>query len=893
MGGALGSFNQDTAIALLEDTLSGVAFGMALLDEDLKFLLFNEKYVEMAFGDTMTPKVGESAAALSVVQLQSGFFKIPEGLDPESMSHALVEAVTSCASEIPLERADGVSLVASSKRTALGGYLISITDVTDRRRAEAAEADRWAAITSAFDALEEGASLWDADFRFVMCNDNYMEMVAPYRDTRFEVGRPAEELIAEAYRSGLYELDEELTEDAFVQSYLHWAKSHAGPMEVRLKSGRVIIASAKETDLGGVLVTTVDVTEERNTEDRARDMLAVAMEALEEGFALWDADKRFVMCNQKYVDYVLPFRDGPFEIGTTIAEGGRQILDAGILQIPEGLTEDDMIADVEAWVDDFGAPREYHFKDGRVLVMKVKPTDLGGFLVTAVDVTKQQDAEKNRLAAVNDALDAVDNPLALFSAGRRFVLGNKAWKDMVAGYAEPVPEDTADSLFARLIDSDFYNLPEGVTAEDFMREGLAAMDDLVTDYPLSLADGTRQLANVRKTGLDGFLISYRDVTDQIAMETELERQRESTHQNEKLSALGELLAGVAHELNNPLSVVFGYSQMLQGKIEDPVLSERIDLICQSSERAAKIVRTFLAMARQRPTKMEPCALNDIIQTALEVSSYSLKSNGTDVQVDLGASAPFVVGDFDQLAQVFSNLIINAGHAVKDKGAAGRITLQSKLENGHVVIEIADNGKGIPDKVLGRIFEPFFTTKDVGEGTGIGLTFSHRIIKSHDGDLTVTSKLGAGTRFFVRLDAAEPDATPDAPCEAPVLNGHSVLVVDDEEGVAQLVTDMLRDEGFTVTKTTDARTALRMVEAASFDTILSDFKMPEMNGAAFYSALRTLSPAHADVTGFITGDAMSDDVVRFFATSGRPHIEKPIIRDELLALIQSVSGEELP
>ncbi|MEM6637410.1 MAG: PAS-domain containing protein [Pseudomonadota bacterium] len=1009
----------DTAVAILKDAFSGIDFGMALLDEDLNFILFNEKYSELAFAGLASPKIGQNAINFSIEQMERGLYVLPPAISPAQMTQSLVEAVRTCQKHIELERTDGVFLVASSKKTALGGYLISVSDVTDRKRAEAAEEDRWRAVTDAVGALKEGFALWDADFRFMMCNKRYEELILSHRAEPLSPGTPGENAIREAFRSGTVDLPEDLTEEDYVEGVMTWVRSYGDQIEAKYKDGRTIIASANRTELGGVLLTALDVTEERNAQAKARALLFDAMESLEEGFALWDSEMRFLMCNKKHLEIVAPYRKTPWPAGTPADETIVEAFHSGVHALANDLTEHEYLSDISAWAQNFEVPREFHYRDGRTVIITPHRTELGGYLLTSLDVTearnteikaremlldafqaldeglvlcdekmnyifsndawkkmlfqgredgipkpgesvienliahvrsgyyaipenmseddyvawmmgemsqhgkqvhygsadgrhfigsshltafggsllfvrdvtKQFDAEENRLAAVNDALDAIDDPLALFSAGHRFLLANKAWLEMVKGRGEPEHGDTADSLFSRLLENGFYKLPEGVTREEFYTRGLSAMQDFATNYPLSLDDGTEQLANSRKTGLGGFLLSYRDVTEQMAVEAELKQQREITHQNEKLSALGELLAGVAHELNNPLSVVFGYSQMLQGKVEDPVLSERVDLICQASERAAKIVRTFLAMARQRPMESNPCSVNDVVVTALEVSSYSLKSNGTQVRVELDDENPEVIGDFDQLAQVLSNLVVNAGHAVQDKGEAGKIVIKSYASHDgtQVTIEIADNGYGIPEDIQPRIFEPFFTTKDVGQGTGIGLAFSHRIVESHNGALTLTSTPGDGTCFYVRLPVA-PNAEPveNAPAHS-LTQVKRVLVVDDEEGVARLISDMLAEEGLHVTKSTNPRSALKLAEAEQFDIVLSDFKMPDMNGETFFRAMEAIAPKNAARTAFVTGDSMGTEVRRFLSSSKRPWIEKPIMRGELLELIARTSN----
>lgn len=878
---------ETNAVALFECAFSNADFGMALTDDDLNFVLFNEKYAELAFAGTLVPKIGDNAADVALALLESGVYALPDGLDIPAMKQTIIDAMTSCQSEFDLPLTDGRYLTASSKRTPLGGYLLTVNDTTHRKLAEEA---RWRAVNDAVGSLEEGFALWDADFRFTMCNDKYVDIVIPYRDTPFEVGTSVQTAMAEGFQSGVYDLPDDMTEDAYVDGLMDRVRSPSGPLEIKFKDGRIIVVSAKDTELGGLLITALDVTEERNTRKKARDMLYDAMETREEGFGLWDSEMRFLMCNQNYVDIVLPYRGHPLVVGSSVADGVREIFQAGLIDFPIGLSEDDLVSDIENWVRSFGVPREFNYKDGRVVVMSVKPTTLGAFQVTALDVTEARNSAAKARDMLLDAFQTLDEGLILCDEDMNYVFSNDAWKKMMFEGFEgntPLPGESVLENLSKHIHSGFYAIPDGMTPDDYFAWMMGELSGHQNQVRYSSTDGRHFEGSSHQTALGGALIFVRDVTRQEKAEEELRQQRETAHQNEKLSALGELLAGVAHELNNPLSVVFGYSQMLQGKIADPVLSERVDLICQSSERAAKIVRTFLAMARQRPTKMEPCSVNDIVETALEVSSYSLKSNGTEVAVELDKSNPFVLGDFDQLAQVFSNLIVNAGHAVGEKGAGGKIAIRGRISADQIEIEVADNGKGIPEDIHSRIFEPFFTTKDVGDGTGIGLAFSHRIVQGHAGTLTVKSKVGKGTQFYVRLAMVdgqkpatdEPKLATDA--------GRSVLVIDDEDSVARLIADMLMEEGFLVTKTTDPRAALSLAENRQFDVVLSDFKMPQMNGETFFRALEVIAPENAKRTGFITGDAMSDQVLRFLRTSKRPHIEKPIMKSELLVLITHV------
>ena len=611
-----------------------------------------------------------------------------------------------------------------------------------------------------------------------------------------------------------------------------------------------------------------------------------AVGTLDVGFALWSADLRFLMSNATYRKIVCRNGDVDHEVGTAF----RDLVPAYFsTDQNEG---DDTAASMEAWFKSLVGSRELSFDDGRIIELTPKRTEQGNYLlsVSAVDVEKHAEARAHDM--LYDAFQALDEGMVLCDQNMRYLFGNDAWKNMMFTshkHLLPEPGDSVVESVLKHFEAGFYAIPDGMSKEEYIDWFMTQLSGH-KKVRFSSAAGRHFIGSSHLTAFGGWLLFQRDVTEQITAREDLERQRELTHQNEKLSALGELLASVAHELNNPLSVVFGYSQMLKGKISDPVAAERIDLVCQSAERAAKIVRTFLAMARQRPMKVAHWPINDIVSTALEVLSYSLKSNGTQIDVDLSQDDLTVEGDFDQLAQVFSNLIVNAGHAVEAKGNEGWLNVRSYREAGteRVIVEIADNGPGIPEDLQSRIFEPFFTTKDVGEGTGIGLAFSHRIIESHQGQLSLDSTPGRGTRFFVQLDAADHHPQPESPVEmATVRATGTILVLDDEVGVVKLVGDLLADEGFTVRTSHDPHDALEILKTHRFDAILSDFKMPGMNGEAFYNALNVAAPEMANRTAFITGDAMSQNVRDFLQNSGRPYIEKPILREELLALVTDV------
>ncbi|UTW54365.1 PAS-domain containing protein [Kordiimonas sp. SCSIO 12610] len=753
-----------------------------------------------------------------------------------------------------------------------------------------------ALLEDIFEAMEDGIALYDKDLNFVLCNRQYNQLAFPDDFRALRSGESAFGIGKEVFSSGFFVAPIGTNAEGMAKFICNFIRSCTLELELERADGRHLSVSSRQTSLGGYLLSFRDITDRKEVEKTAEKKLETindAVGALEEGVALWDEDLRFILCNQQYIDMQLPPGEQGPSVGESAYDFARRLYE--YFKSPEGTSIHEFAAATVNQLKNYNENMDFHRRDGAVLRVSIKRTGLGGYLITLLDITEERNSEAKAQTMLLDAIHSLDEGLCLYDKDMRFVAANKAWADIYWGTNRPEFGDHASHILNSLIDRGFYSWPEGVTRPEFIASVLNAIMSYTKGLKLETADGRYLVGSSHATELGGYLLSCRNVTKQIETEKELERQQAISHQNEKLSALGELLAGVAHELNNPLSVVFGYAQMLEDKVDDPVINERIGLIRQSSERAAKIVKTFLAMARQRPIKTVAFSLNDAINTALEVSSYSLKANGTQVYTNLDQALPLVDADFDQMAQVFSNLIVNAGHALKDLGDRGQLSICSYFDKkaDRVIVEIKDNGLGIPEKIQTRIFEPFFTTKEVGEGTGVGLAFSHRIITSYDGELTLISRPGEGAMFKVILPASE-----EYICSATVSEEmdegpkqKTVLIVDDEEGVAQLIYDLLSEQGFQPMQSTSPQSALNILESQTFDLILSDFKMPGMDGEDFYQALKVIAPECVDRIGFITGDAMSEKVMKFFEMSGRPHIEKPILNEELMELVSLLSPND--
>ena len=259
-----------------------------------------------------------------------------------------------------------------------------------------------------------------------------------------------------------------------------------------------------------------------------------------------------------------------------------------------------------------------------------------------------------------------------------------------------------------------------------------------------------------------FIAFIVDLTEKKASEAEIARQREALHQSEKLAALGTLLAGVAHELNNPLAIVVGRAFMLASSASDPSVVSNAEKIHQAAERCARIVKTFLAMARHRPPEHQPIQVNEMVGEVLELLDYGLRSNGVEIAYRPAGDLPELWADPDQLGQVVMNLVVNAQHALGEVTGPRRLRIETRFlkDRGEVEISVADNGPGVPAEIRSRIFDPFYTTKPSGSGTGVGLSVSLAAVRAHNGAFDLRETPGGGATFVVALPLGAPGAETD-------------------------------------------------------------------------------------------------------------------------------------
>jgi len=399
-------------------------------------------------------------------------------------------------------------------------------------------------------------------------------------------------------------------------------------------------------------------------------------------------------------------------------------------------------------------------------------------------------------------------------------------------------------------------------------------------------------APVEFEGQRAYQFFVREITDRLRLEQQL-------RQAEKLSALGQMISGVAHELNNPLTVIKGYLDLV---IAHHALSGEtkadLEKVSQECERATKLVRNFLAFARDVPIRREVVRINELIQRLAELRKIELLLARINLEVRLDANVPPTMADPDQLHQVLVNLVTNAIQVLVERETVtpGNIRLTSAFSDGRIRIGVEDNGPGVPKDLENRIFEPFFTTKVVGTGTGLGLSIAHRILTDHGGRIYYHASSLGGAGFHLEIPAVAESISAAAPAfEAgetpPALRradaAARILVLDDERHIAELLSEMLRLLGHDPTPCLSPVQALRALETGPFDLILSDFRMPVMNGQEFYLRVRERDPKLAARIIFLTGDVVNEETHGFLMSSGNMHLAKPFQLPALEAVIHEV------
>jgi signal transduction histidine kinase/CheY-like chemotaxis protein len=384
--------------------------------------------------------------------------------------------------------------------------------------------------------------------------------------------------------------------------------------------------------------------------------------------------------------------------------------------------------------------------------------------------------------------------------------------------------------------------------------------------------------------------------DKERLAADRRRAEEAARQSEKLASMGTLLAGVAHELNNPLSVVVGYAGIMRTRLTDGSLLGAAEHIETAGTRCARIVRNFLALARKHPPERGWVVLNDLVRESVELVAYALRVDNVEVSLDLAADLPPLWADRHQFQQVLVNLLTNAHQAMCDVARRRlRIVTRHDVGRARVVLRISDSGPGVPEALHDRIFEPFFTTKAPGQGTGLGLSLCYGIVEGHGGTLTLERGRDDGAVFRVELPLALPadvsgqHVDPPAP---PLARGETVLVVDDEPAITEMLAEMLEAEGCRVDTATTGAAALEKLASHPFDVVLTDIRMPGIDGPRLYRDAARVSKGTRPAFVFMTGDVLTGQTADFLDGTGAPRLAKPFVVDDVRRVLAEAGHPRL-
>ena len=499
------------------------------------------------------------------------------------------------------------------------------------------------------------------------------------------------------------------------------------------------------------------------------------------------------------------------------------------------------------------------------------------------------EVESRREAVLATVLESVECGILLFGSGGELWAINDRFAAILGIEPERLREWSNLEQFAEKLASQFAH-GDSVAARwrQRFRNGEASWDELVLVKPEKkiLERCARPVLDHYKQPL-GWLEVYRDVSSQRQIQSRL-------FHSERLAALGQMVSGVAHELNNALTSIFGYAQLMERRsrgFEWEASATRH--ILAEAERAKRIARNLLLFARGSKSERAPVDLNEIVERTVEMRAYELRLENIRVELDLSERLPQARADAAQIQQALLNLVVNAEQAIRQTKESGHIWIRSKpIPENRIALEVADDGPGVPPEVILRIFDPFFTTKPAGIGTGLGLSILYGIIHQHGGEVSVENRPGGGAVFTLQLPSATTSFAAD---DKPLLDspttmgiraggdkagGSRILVVEDEPTVARLIADVLGEDGHVVDTILDSRDGLELAQARRYDLVICDLRMPHLDGRAFYRQLvRTENPLQHRLI-FVTGDTLAPRTVDFLQRSGLPYLAKPFLVEEL-------------
>ncbi|AQX73345.1 PAS domain S-box protein [Dehalococcoides mccartyi] len=528
-------------------------------------------------------------------------------------------------------------------------------------------------------------------------------------------------------------------------------------------------------------------------------------------------------------------------------------------------------------------------KDGRVFPVEVssRGADIEGTttLINIIrDTTERKQAEnalneslQNYQVLFNSVTDAilVHQPAADYSAGK-FIEVNDAALAMLGYSRKELLQITPMDLMSK------GKYPVSAFADNIRY--IEKNTEVVSEFAMETKSGktipVELHSRMFKFGGKRTVITLaRDISERKKLEEEQKKLRYQSEMSSRLAAVGEMAAGIAHEINNPLTGVIGFASILMEREDLPAdVMEELQIINSGSQRVVEIVKRMLTFARQAKPVRSSVNITELIDSTLDLRSYVLKTANIEVVRHYEPDLPLLTVDSGQMQQVILNLILNAEYSMKKAHEKGILTIRVKKEGEWVRMSFRDNGLGMSAETLGKLFQPFFTTKDPGEGTGLGLSLSHGIILEHEGTIRGESILGEGAEFTIELPIKPSDKVPAANDMTGVVQGltkkASVLVIDDEAAIRALIRIVLTQDGYRVDECDVPQKAMDMISNNNYDVILLDIRMPGVSGLELYSEITAEWPQMAKRVIFITGDTSDASISNLMVAKGIPCINKP-------------------
>jgi len=672
-------------------------------------------------------------------------------------------------------------------------------------------------LIDSFDDVLLAISL-DGQIRAV--NRSFSDLV----DTPFQqiIGRPLTDFVQESNGDG-----EKLVERAMPRFMER--RQWEGVVQVRLKSQSSIFyfdcvahAMMRGDKVQGITVLARDVTALRKNEVRFTELF----ESLQEGIYITTPDGAILDVNPALVSM----------LGYNSKE---DVLKRQVQEIFVDRTERKTIKEqVERQPLIQGQEITLIRKDGTSIVClntAAAVRDNGGRVVryqgALMDITERREMERRLHQQQEFARRLVDNfpdLILVLDAASHYTFVSPRCKD-VLGYEV---EETQKMEFASCTH------PEDLPAVLSLYKDIIAGKQIFASLEIRVRHKLGEWRRIRfnfsplsdeKGNIEGVVLSGRDVTD-------LKRLEEQLIQAEKLAAMGQMLAGVAHELNNPLTAILGVTELLRERPgADDSTKRQLELTHRQARRAARIVQNLLEFSRPASPQKKPLDLNNILERTLQLHEHSLRRNNIEVDSRLPGDLPGVIGDANQLIQVFLNLITNAEQAIREVRDSGRIQIRAGRNGNQLTITVQDDGVGIRPEALQRIFDPFYTTKRPGGGTGLGLSICMSIIREHGGNIEADTFPAGGSAFTIYLPVASgesPESTAPSGVDssrtvrptADLLNGRAVLILDDEESLRMLLQEGLSAQGLRVDGAATTEEALAHLGRSSYDVLLCDLHL---------------------------------------------------------------------